>query len=90
MKNTQNQQYVKSFSKGQITIPKKYRDILGLGDIFWLKLNVDQNKIIAEPLIEKSTKNYPKKLLKIKSAWFSEEEIVKNRKNVESRLNKNG
>jgi AbrB family looped-hinge helix DNA binding protein len=42
--------YVKSFSKGQITIPKEVREVLGIGDEFWLKLSIENGKIVAEPV----------------------------------------
>lgn len=90
MANAQHQKYIKSFSKGQITIPKEYRNFLNLGDIFWLRLNLDQDKITLEPIVEDAIKNYPNDLLGIKSDWFSENEITKNRKDIKNRLDKNG
>lgn len=42
--------FIKSFSKRQITIPKDLRERFGLGDKFWLKLYIQQDKIILEPV----------------------------------------
>lgn len=79
--------FVKSFSKGQITIPKYFRDMFGMTDDFWLKLYVSNGKIIAEPVEkEKSQSNYLKKLLSIKGGWISQDEIKKNRAAVEKQL----
>lgn len=36
--------YIESFSKGQITLPKVLRDLLGLGNDFWLKVYEDKGK----------------------------------------------
>ena len=79
--------YVKSFSKGQITIPKDFRDMFGLTYDFWLKLYINDGKIIAEP-VEKETDRdeYLKKLLSIKGGWISKDEIKKNRAAVEKQL----
>lgn len=79
--------FVKSFSKGQITIPKDFRDMFGLTYDFWLKLYIDNGKIIAEPVEkEKNQSDYLKKLLSIKGRWISKEEIKKNRTAVEKQL----
>lgn len=80
-------QFVKSFSKGQITIPKAIRERIGLPDIFWLKLYTDQGKIIAEPIEkEKNKSDYQKKLLTIKGDWIDARELAKNRKQIEKQL----
>ena len=79
--------FVKSFSKGQITIPKKLRNAVGLKDDFWLKLSIEEGKIVAEPVEEeKSTQGYLQKLLTVKGDWFSKEELEVNRAEVEKRL----
>ncbi len=79
--------YIKSFSKGQITIPKVVREALGIGDDFWLKLYVDNGKIVAEPVEkDKNQSDYLKRLLSIKGGWMSEDEIKKNRTAVEKQL----
>lgn len=81
--------FVKSFSKGQITIPKDFRDMFGMTDDFWLKLYIDNGKIIAEP-VEKETSQdeYLKKILSITGKGFNPEEINKNRREVEKQLAK--
>ena len=84
------QKYIKSFSKGQITIPKEMRDGLGLGDVFWLKLYVENEKIVAEP-VEKGSNSaeYQKKLLNIDGSWFDLEDYKKMRGDIERRFSKN-
>jgi len=79
--------YVKSFSHGQITIPKEFRDLFGIQDEFWLKLTVDNNKIIAEPVESKvDKKSYQKKLLSIKGDWINPEELKRNREQMEKQI----
>jgi AbrB family looped-hinge helix DNA binding protein len=79
--------YIKSFSKGQITIPKAVRESLGIGDDFWLKLAVENGKIVAEPVEkEEDQSDYLKKLLNIKGGWISKDEIKRNRAAVEKQL----
>jgi bifunctional DNA-binding transcriptional regulator/antitoxin component of YhaV-PrlF toxin-antitoxin module len=81
------QKYIKSFSKGQITVPKDFRDYLGLGEDFWLKLYVDQNKIIAEPVENSySVGDYSEDLLSIKGNWYSEEDTQLVRDELEARI----
>ncbi len=81
--------YIKSFSKGQITIPKEIREILGMADEFWLKLYLEDGKIIAEPVEkERNKEKYRKSLLNIKSVVDLEPEIIRNRKQVEKQLAK--
>lgn len=81
--------FIKSFSKGQITIPKEFRDAFGIENEFWLKIYVAGGKIIAEPVENKKSKAaWRKKLLKIKGDWLDPEEIQKNRQEIEERLRK--
>ena len=81
--------FVKSFSRGQITIPKDIRDWLGISEEFWLKLSVQEGKIIAEPAEVKTNKSvYAKKLLKLKGDWLNLAEIEKNRNQIEKQINK--
>ena len=83
-------QYVKSFSKGQITVPKKIRDAFGIGDEFWLKLSVSGRKIIAEPVEQEfDRKKWLEELLSIKETWDLRDEIKKSRRETEKRLRKN-
>lgn len=79
--------FVKSFSKGQITIPKQFRDAFGIKHEFWLKLYIESGKLIVEPVESKRNQSdYLKKLLSIKGGWISEDEINKNRSAVEKQL----
>jgi len=79
--------FVKSFSKGQITVPKEFRDAFGIKHDFWLKLYIESGKLIAEPIEkEKDQSDYLKKLLNIKGGWLSENEVKKNRAAVEKQL----
>lgn len=79
--------FVKSFSKGQITIPKDLRDALGIVNEFWLKLYIQNGKIIAEPVEqEKNKADYAKKLLNIKGDWFNSDEARRNREQVEKQM----
>lgn len=81
--------YIKSFSKGQITIPKVIRDELGVENDFWLKIYTEEDKIIAEPVErQKSKADYRKKLLSIKGTWINPREIERNRQEIEKRLKK--
>lgn len=81
--------YIKSFSKGQITIPKQIRDEFGMENDFWLKLYTQEGKIIAEPVErQKSKANYREKLLSIKGTWINPREIERNRQEIEQRLKK--
>lgn len=79
--------FVKSFSKGQITIPKEIRDMFGIGDEFWLKLSVDAGKIIAEPVKKGfNKKEWIKKLLKMPPLDIDIEELAENRKQIEKKI----
>ncbi len=83
--------YIKSFSKGQITIPKEFRDMVGIGDEFWLKLSVQDGKFIAEPVEQEQTaEDYAQKLLTIDTDWFSEEDYKAIREEVEERMKRLG
>lgn len=84
-----NVSFTKSFSKGQITIPKNIRDLLGLKDNFWLKLYTEDQKIIAEPVeITQKSGNFLSRLSSIDGSWFDAKEFEKNRKDVEKRIAK--
>ena len=81
--------FIKSFSKGQITIPKEFRKAIGVRDNFWLKLTIKSGKIVAEPVErEKDKKAYSQKLMTIKGKWFSLNEFREARKAVEKKLDK--
>lgn len=79
--------FVKSFSNGQITIPKEFRDTFGIAKEFWLKLSLENGRIIAEPVEKvRSKTTYTQKLLTIKGDWFSAKEMKKNREGIERQL----
>lgn len=79
--------FIKSFSKGQITIPKDIRDTLGMLNEFWLKLYVQDGKIIAEPIEQKPDKSaYVQKLLNINGDWLDPDEVKVNREQIEKQL----
>lgn len=82
----QDQRFVKSFSQGQITIPKDFRDQLQLGNDFWLKLSLQDTRIIAEPALKLSPlSNYSQKLLTVKGDWFNFKDWQKIRRQVADR-----
>jgi len=81
--------FIKSFSKGQITIPKEFRDAFGIENEFWLKIYVADRKIIAEPMEQKKDRlKWRKRLLKMKPINISMEEIEKNREEIEEQIKK--
>lgn len=83
----QTVKYVKSFSKGQITIPKDIREEIGVENDFWLKLSIHNGKIIAEPVETGENKtSWRKKLLQIGSISFDAQELKKNREQVEKQI----
>ena len=78
--------YIKSFSQGQITIPKEFREELGLENEFWLKLQLVNQVIVAEPIERKITaKNYADSLLEIKGDWFDMADYKKMRQDLAKR-----
>lgn len=78
--------YIKSFSQGQITIPKEFREELGLENEFWLKLELINQVIVAKPIERKiSRKEYLKKLLTIKGDWFDMVDYQKMRADLRKR-----
>lgn len=82
--------FVKSFSKGQITIPKEFREKLGLSDDFWLKISEEGSKLVIEPVPNESdTANYAQKLLDLSGDWFDIKEYKATRTQVEKLLRKN-
>ena len=65
------------------------RETLGITNEFWLKLYIQNGKIIAEPVEkEKNKAEYAKRMLSIKGKWFSEEEHKKIREGIEEKLRK--
>lgn len=84
-----NARYIKSFSKGQITIPKEVRDLLGIQDEFWLKVWTEEGRIIAEPIEETTNKTtWRKKLLQMPELFVNQDEIQRNRLQLERQISK--
>lgn len=94
--------FIKPFSKGQITLPKDYREYLGIDENSWLRIALENSQILIEP-VEKETesrtirpsvdrKTYLKNLLKVKGAWFGKKEVKEMKKiraEIEKRLLRN-
>jgi antitoxin PrlF len=85
--------FVKSFSRGQVTIPKDIRESLGVSEDFWMKMTVEDGKLVVEPIKNTVTKeDYLKKLLSMKTDWFdkeAEEDMKKVRKELDEHASKN-
>lgn len=84
--------YVKTFSKGQITIPKEFRDSLGLGDEFWIRLSIDQDEIKLKPVKEEkkmSKDEWIKQMLAMPPIEIDTQEIARNRRQINKRLERN-
>jgi len=80
--------YIKSFSQGQITIPKEFREELGLENEFWLKLQLVNQVIVAEPMEDEkkiNQKEYAESLLEVDGSWFDVEDYKKMRKETRKR-----
>jgi len=78
--------YIKSFSQGQITIPKSFRDELGLGTEFWMKLKLMNQQIVLEPVEKKGDKkDYADVLLEVDGSWFDMDDYKKMRKEMRKR-----
>jgi bifunctional DNA-binding transcriptional regulator/antitoxin component of YhaV-PrlF toxin-antitoxin module len=87
MKKKDSTKYIKSFSKGQITIPKEFRVSLGLGDDFWLKISTQNGKIIAEPVDQyHPPKDYADVLMDVDGSWVDSKENTQIRKDIDKRL----
>lgn len=91
--------FIKPFSRGQVTLPKNYRDYLGIDENSWLKVCLWNNQILIKPVKEVESqkaikpkiglKAYRKILFKIKGGWFDEREHKKMRNEIEKRLLEN-
>jgi len=80
--------YIKSFSQGQITIPKEFREELGLENEFWLKLQLVNQVIVAKPMENEkkiNQKEYAESLLEVDGSWFDVEDYKKMRKETRKR-----
>lgn len=82
-----NIQFIKSFSKGQITIPKEVRELLGIQDEFWLKLWTEDGKIIAEPVKQKVDKTlWRRQLLQMPQVNIDVDDLQANRSQMEKQI----
>ncbi len=93
--------FIKLFSRGQITLPKDYRDYLDIDEKSWLKISLgSKSEIVIQPVKEvkrqKSIKpklnleKYKKILSRIKGSFSPEleEENKQIRKEMQQRLKK--
>lgn len=83
--------FVKTFSKGQMTIPKVIRQKWGVGDDFWMKVRFDESGALILMPIEHSPDSGGildrlSALPKPQKSWFSQKENEKMRNEVESAL----
>lgn len=90
--------FIKPFSRGQITLPKNYREYLGIDENSWLRITLREDEILIKPVEKEgqrrtikpkiSLKKYLKILPQIQGA-FGDELVGENkqiRKEVEKRL----
>ena len=86
-----NIHYVKPFSGGQITIPKKFRDKLGVDKDTWLKIELKNSSLSIEPQQKPQSFDkaaYIKKLLSLETDWFDYDDWKKMRAELEQRAKK--
>lgn len=99
---TNSTQFVKSYSRGQITIPQGFREYLGIGSGDWLFLTIKDGCLVMKPVKEEkfleekplvakpkiSLRDYLKNLSAVKGAFGPEieKEYKQIRKEVEERL----
>ena len=83
--------YIKSYSKGQFTLPKEVRDALALGEDFWLEMTIEGNKMIltkATPMDrvrEPVTAEYIAKIQKLDGSWALNDDWEKIRQEFDTR-----
>jgi len=85
--------YGQTFSKGQLTIPKKFRDYYGLGDIFPYKMTHQDTKIIIEPQDQPKKTSLAQVIASIKEPIFTDQDYqnyLNMRKQNNKRLQKMG
>lgn len=84
--------FIKSFSRGQITIPKDIREKLGVAEEFWMKIFIVGERLVVEPIqTSRPKESYLKKLSNMKTDWFSEkdsEDYKKVRQEIEEHVEK--
>lgn len=82
----------KSNDKGQVTIPKKIRDYLGIKTNITLILSIYDNSLLISPL-KKSTSSekatYLKTLQKTQGSWSGESSFEAKKRKLELKASKN-
>jgi len=85
--------YGQTFSKGQLTIPKKIRDHFDLGENFAYKITSKDKKIIIEPQVAAKKSKLYSALLKIKKPTLTDQDYqdyLEMRKESKKRAQKMG
>lgn len=80
---------IKYYKNDQINLPKEFKDMLNLGNNYTLKLSLDDDKLVVEPVKKINNAEYAKSLLTIKGDWFSYEDYKNTRKQINDRLANN-
>lgn len=90
--------FIRPFSKGQITLPKDYREHLRIDENSWLRISLLDDQILIQPIKNQlsrrikaklNLRDYKKVLLKIKGNWVNKAEYKKTREEIEKRLFRN-
>ena len=97
-----NSQFARIYSRGQLTIPKEYRDYLGIYDGDWLKVALADQGLLLQPIKERKVVkekrlkvkpkiplgNYLKKVVRVKGLFGAalERDNKKIRAEVEEKL----
>lgn len=93
LKSSMQTMYVKTFSKGQMTLPKTIRQQWGVGDEFWLKLTLGKNDTLTlepmgQPRDVEATLQRLQALPKPDPDWFDLTEQSTIRQETEKKLTK--
>jgi|AACY02.16.fsa_nt_gi hypothetical protein len=82
-------EYIKTFGKGQVTIPKKLRDACGVDNKTWLRVFANGRQIVMEPVnhVSDAQKNERlKELLSMDGSWVDEDDYRKIREEMEDKI----
>lgn len=93
LKSSMQTMYIKTFSKGQMTLPKTIRQQWGVGDEFWLKLTLGKNDTLTlepmgQPRDVEATLQRLQALPKPNPDWFDLTEQSTIRQETEKKLTK--
>jgi bifunctional DNA-binding transcriptional regulator/antitoxin component of YhaV-PrlF toxin-antitoxin module len=84
--------YGQTFSKGQLTIPKKIRDFYSLGDNFSYKITHQDRKIIVEPQqqtnLAMTNDSFVKFVSSMDTSWYDDsdyKDYLKSKKQLKNR-----